>query len=260
MTPAARGAQSRVEFDATAGTVYWIRVDGYFDAAGDIQLSWGCWPRNFRIGRVHNFVLNSWDSVGFSLQGTPELRDGGSVWTDIPGASPVLLPATGSARFFRLRCEKYGRRAARPRHQRSRGQPPDHTEVFAANSCEVLEGWRHRGHAAVCCGSTTRRATSAWPILSWANPAGNPLFSSPPATAIITSRISPLTACARATVPSSHRRQGGLLPARPDALESHRQRHGHLHLRLPGHPGRLGRYLFRRLPCQYIDITDVRAG
>jgi hypothetical protein len=171
-----KGAQSRVEFDATAGTVYWIRVDGYFDAAGDIQLSWGCWPRNFRIGRVHNFVLISWDSVGFSLQGTPELRDGGSVWTDIPGASPVLLPATGSARFFRLRCENTVAALPDLVINAAVASPQISTEVFAANSCEVLEGCAIAGTRRLLrFNNETRNIGSANLVLG--NPAGNPLFS-----------------------------------------------------------------------------------
>jgi hypothetical protein len=101
-----KGVLSRLEFDAVAGTTYWIRVDGYAGAFGDIQLSWGCWPRGFQIVRNPNHTVTiSWTDPGYTLQSTPTLLNITNVWTDLPGATPITVPAAGASQFYRLRCD-----------------------------------------------------------------------------------------------------------------------------------------------------------
>jgi len=171
-----KGLLSRVEFDAVAGTIYWIRVDGFQGAFGDIQLSWGCWPRGFQIVRNPNHTETlSWADPGYTLQSTPTLLNTSNIWTDVPGASPITLPAAGASQFYRLQC-----------HDAMAGLPdlivnPAATvpsisiETFAAGNCEVIEGCATAGTRQLLrFGMETRNIGTANLVLG--NPAGNPLF------------------------------------------------------------------------------------
>ena len=100
-----KGLQSRVRFDAIAGTTYWIRLDGYQGAFGDIDMWWGCYPENFAINRSGPNAVISWTGAGYQLEATTTLQGPATVWTPIPGASPVSVPLSfANARFFRLLC------------------------------------------------------------------------------------------------------------------------------------------------------------
>jgi hypothetical protein len=48
-------------------------------------------------------ITISWDHTG-KIQNTAQLKASGTVWTDVPngGTSPITVPATGSAQFYRL--------------------------------------------------------------------------------------------------------------------------------------------------------------
>jgi hypothetical protein len=62
-------------------------------------------PPTLSIVRSGPNVVISWDGDGFRLQSTPVLMTPASVWTDIVGDSPVLLPIIGGQnRFIRAVC------------------------------------------------------------------------------------------------------------------------------------------------------------
>jgi uncharacterized repeat protein (TIGR01451 family) len=62
-----------------------------------------CPPASLRIALMGNQVVITWSDPAYRLQGKPSLDV--PQWTDIPGSSPVTLPAAGAARFFRLHCQ-----------------------------------------------------------------------------------------------------------------------------------------------------------
>jgi len=73
-------------------------------------------PARMQISRDDNGITISWTGDGFRLQCTDELQPGcppglicdppppPTVWTDVPGTSPVTLPTSGKKRFYRLIC------------------------------------------------------------------------------------------------------------------------------------------------------------
>jgi hypothetical protein len=63
-------------------------------------------PPTLTIERSGASVLISWTGGGYCLQSTPLLANpsAATVWTTVPGASPVTLPIESGVRFFRLVC------------------------------------------------------------------------------------------------------------------------------------------------------------
>ena len=66
--------------------------------ASDAQLS---------IRWIQDSAVISWAAPGYRLQATTELANPNkaTVWTDVAGASPVTVPASGPKKFFRIICQ-----------------------------------------------------------------------------------------------------------------------------------------------------------
>jgi hypothetical protein len=104
--------QSQVQFQATAGQTYYVRVDGYSGDQGQILLKWhlAVCPPGLRITRSGGNVVVSWPltSPGFTLQQSDNLAPN-PVWTSVsqtPSQTAdeyyVTLPIAKARQFFRL--------------------------------------------------------------------------------------------------------------------------------------------------------------
>jgi hypothetical protein len=99
---------SRVEFAATAGVIYFVAVDGANDGSGYISDGWLVMNYNFHpaprllITRSNETVTIHWDGP-YALESTPVLDNPASAnWTTVPGTSPVVWPITSfSNHYFR---------------------------------------------------------------------------------------------------------------------------------------------------------------
>jgi hypothetical protein len=117
----------------------------------------------------------SWSDPGYTLQSTPTLLNTSNVWTEIPGNSPITLPAAGFSQFYKLQCQAVTAGLPDLIVNPASTIPTITTETFAAGNCEVVEGCATVGTRRLLrFGMETRNIGSANLVLG--APAGNPLF------------------------------------------------------------------------------------
>jgi len=68
----------------------------------DLRRTLACTPVPLNITRTADSIVVTWTGLGFRLLGAEEIT---GPWYDLGAASPVVLPASHPARFFRLVCE-----------------------------------------------------------------------------------------------------------------------------------------------------------
>ena len=67
-----------------------------------LQTTPACIPVPLHVAAAPNGVTLTWEGDGFHLQGAETV---GGPWYDLGIESPATIPAGGSPRLFRLRCD-----------------------------------------------------------------------------------------------------------------------------------------------------------